>query len=272
MSGVLEGKVAFITGAGRGQGRSHAVRMAQEGADIIAVDICADVESASFGMATAQDLAETVRLVEATGRRIVSQIADVRDMQMLQAAADAGMSELGPVSIVVANAGIAVQVAGRRTWLISEAEWRDVIDVNLSGVFHTIKACVPAMIKAGAGGTVLITGSTAGIKGMTDIADYASAKHGLTGLMRTLAREVAEYSIRVHIVHPTGVRTKMIENDAMTAFLAASADMSSDLSNMLPVELLEPEEISDAMIWLASDAARHLTSVSLPVDAGFTQK
>ena len=272
MAGVLDGKVAFITGAGRGQGRSHAVRMAQEGADIIAIDVCADIATASYSLSRPEDLAETVRLVELTGRRIVATQVDVRDLAAVQAAADSGMSQLGAVDIVVANAGIAIQVAGRRTWLISSEQWRDVIDVNLTGVWHTIKATVPAMIEAGKGGCVLITSSSAGLKGMTDIADYASAKHGLVGLMRTLAREVAEYRIRVHTIHPTGVRTGMIENEALAAFVASSPSMAADFANMLPVELLEPEEISDAMIWLASDAARHLTAIALPVDAGFSQK
>jgi SDR family mycofactocin-dependent oxidoreductase len=270
--GKLDGKVAFITGAARGQGRSHAVRLAEEGADIIAVDICAQIATVGYPMATPDDLAETVRLVEGLDRRIVAAQSDVRDRGALQAALDDGLAELGRVDIVLANAGI----AGVGDAEDEEEAWADVIGVNLSGVWRSIRVAIPHMIEQGDGGAIVITSSTAGLKalrgGLTSEMDaYTASKHGVVGLMRGFAKMLAPYSIRVNTVHPTGVNTPMVVNDRMQARLAElSAGAYIDgLSNLMPVELVEPIDISNAIAWLVSDEARYVTGVTLSVDAGF---
>jgi SDR family mycofactocin-dependent oxidoreductase len=271
--GTLDGKVALITGAARGQGRSHAVAMAREGAGIIAVDICANIGLVPYDMATREELDETVGLVREVGRHAVAAVADVRDLTAVQAAADRGVDELGRLDIVVANAGIVIQEVGVPGWEMSQERWRALIDTNLTGVWHTLRATIPAIIRGGRGGSIVITSSTAGLKGWANICDYASAKHGLVGLMRTLAQELAPYSIRINTIHPNGVATPMVQNEMMEAAAAAATrGPAADTSNMLPVELMEPSDISDAVLWLVSDAARFVTAVALPVDAGFTQK
>jgi SDR family mycofactocin-dependent oxidoreductase len=269
--GVLEGKVAFITGAARGQGRSHAIRLAQEGADIIAIDIAAQIDSVSYPMYTPDDLAETARQVEALDRRIFTRQADVRDKDALQAAFDAGVAELGPVDIVSANAGIAPMSMHPQY-----QEWTDVIAVNLTGVYHTVEVAAPSMIERGKGGAIVLTSSTAGLTGIGGNTPggigYTAAKHGVVGLMRAYANYLAPYSIRVNTVHPTGVNTPMVVNDVMQEFLQADPAMGQAMANALPVELIEPVDISNAIVWLASDAARYVTGVTLPVDAGFVNK
>jgi SDR family mycofactocin-dependent oxidoreductase len=270
--GSLEGKVAFITGAARGQGRSHAIRLAEEGADIIAVDICCQIDSVPYVLSTPDDLAETVQEVEKRGRRIFAQQADVRDEGGLCQALEAGMDALGSVDIVLANAGIAPMSTKQ-----ADSVWRDVLDINLTGVFHTIEAAIPAMMEGGRGGAIIITGSTAAITGIggPDRASlaYGAAKHGLVGLMKSYANNLAHHSIRVNAVHPTGVETPMVQNDAMQAYLVhKSAARAEFLTNALPVELLLPVDISNAIVWLVSDDARYVTGVSLPVDAGFSNK
>ena len=269
--GKLEGKVAFITGAARGQGRSHAVRLAQEGADIIAVDICRQIDSVAYPLATPEDLAETVREVEALDRRIFARQADVRDEPQLKHVFERGVAELGPVDIVLANAGIAPMSRSE-----PHSAWQDVIDVNLTGVFNTVEIAIPSMKERGAGGAIVLTSSTAcltGIGGPTRGGlGYTAAKHGVVGLMRSYANTLAPYSIRVNTVHPTGVNTPMIVNDAMAEFLAADPQMSNEVANALPVYLVEPIDISNAIAWLVSDEARYVTGVTLPVDAGFTVK
>ena len=273
--GRVEGKVAFITGAARGQGRSHALRLAEEGADIIAVDICEQIDTVPFPMATPEDLEQTVKEVEALDRRIVAIQADVRDYTALKTAVDTGVAELGRLDIVCANAGI----AGGNTsaWEQTEEEWRNTIDVNLTGVWHTAKAAVPHLIAGGNGGSMILTSSAAGLKAMQNIADYVSAKHGVVGLMRTLALELAQYSIRVNSVHPTVVNTPMIQNDwTATLFrpdlekptIEDAHDVFRSL-NVLPILWVEPQDISNAVLFLASDEARYITGVTLPVDAGF---
>ena len=273
MAGKLDGKVAFITGAARGQGRSHAVRLAQEGADIIAVDICGQIDTVPYPMATPADLAQTVKEVEALDRRIFAREADVRDEAGLRAAFEAGVAELGPVDIVLANAGIApMSLHGPRT----HQAWQDVIDVNLTGVFNTVEIAIPSMIARGNGGAIVLTSSTAGINGIGGPSPgglgYTAAKHGLVGLMRSYANILAPHSIRVNTVHPTGVRTPMVINDAMQEILAADRQMSSHIANALPVDMVEPVDISNAILWLVSDDARYVTGVALPVDAGYTNK
>src|SRR5690606_17558190 len=270
----MEGKVAFITGAARGQGRSHAVRLAEEGADIIAVDICADIDTVTpyYRLATAEELAETVRAVEALDRRIVARRADVRDLDALQAAFDEGVAELGRVDTVVANAGIATY---GRAWELTAEQWRDMIDVNLTGGFHTAKVAIPTMIDAGRGGSILFTSSIGGLKGVQHVAHYVTAKHGIVGLMRTLANELAPYSIRVNTIHPTNVDTIMIQNPGTWGMFSpgdpeptVEKAMPGFMSlNALPVPWVEPRDISNAVLFLASDEARYVTGVTFPVDA-----
>jgi len=268
--GKLDGKVAFITGAARGQGRSHAIRLAQEGADIIAVDICQQIATVPYPMSTPDDLTETAKQVEALDRRIFTAQADVRDTAGLKAAFDAGVAELGPVDIVLANAGIAPMGLHE-----PRGAWQDVIDVNLTGVFNTVEIAIPSMIERGQGGAIVLTSSTAGINGIGGPTGgglgYTAAKHGVVGLMRSYANNLAQYSIRVNTVHPTGVNTPMIVNEAMQEWLEQAGE-SSALTNALPVPMVEPVDISNAIAWLVSDDARYVTGVTLPVDAGFTNK
>jgi SDR family mycofactocin-dependent oxidoreductase len=271
VTGRLEGKVAFITGAARGQGRSHAVRLAQEGADIIAVDICKQIESVAYPMATPADLAETVSEVEALDRRIFAREADVRDEAGLRAVFEAGVAELGPVDIVLANAGIApmsVQEVGDG--------WQDVIDVNLTGVFNTVEIAIPSMIERGKGGAIVLTSSTAGINGIGGPTrgglGYTASKHGVVGLMRSYSNILAPHSIRVNSVHPTGVNTPMVVNDIMQQFLEQDPSLGQAMANALPVGMVEAVDISNAILWLVSDEARYVTGITLAVDAGFTNK
>jgi SDR family mycofactocin-dependent oxidoreductase len=271
VAGRLEGKVAFITGAARGQGRSHAVRLAQEGADIIAVDICRQIETVPYPMATPEDLDQTVKEVEALDRRIFARQADVRDEAGLTAAFEAGVAELGPVDIVLANAGIAPMSMHE-----TRDAWQDVIDVNLTGVFNTVEIAIPSMIEREAGGAIVLTSSTAGINGIGGPSrgglGYTAAKHGVVGLMRSYANNLAPHRIRVNTVHPTGVRTPMVVNDAMQEFLAQDPSLSDAMANALPVDMVEPVDISNAILWLVSDDARYVTGITVPVDAGFTNK
>lgn len=214
MPGRVEGKVAFITGAARGQGRSHAIRLAQEGADIIAVDVCEPIPSIAryYPGATEDDLAETVRQVKALDRRVVANKADVRDYDQLKAALEDGVAQLGHVDIVVANAG--VFAFGDQAHEVTDSDWQDVIDINQTGVWHTAKAAVPHLIEQGTGGSIINISSTAGLKGTPNVAAYSASKHAVVGIMRTLAIELAPHRIRVNTIHPTGVATDMILNEA----------------------------------------------------------
>jgi (+)-trans-carveol dehydrogenase len=276
MPGRVAGKVAFITGAARGQGRSHAIRLAQEGADIIAVDVCEDVDTVPYHGATQEDLAETVKAVEALDRRIVASKADVRDYASLKSALDDGVAQLGKLDIVSANAGI---FSTAPTAELTEEEWGQMIDINLSGVWRTCKAAIPHLI-ANNGGSIIITSSGAGLKGFPNFAHYVSAKHGVVGLMRTLALELAPNSIRVNSIHPTNVNTDMIQNDAMYRLFVPGSDHPtreefaavSQSMQALPIPWVEPVDISNALLFLASDEGRYITGVTFPVDAGITQK
>ena len=269
--GKLDGKVAFITGAARGQGRSHAIRLAQEGANIIAVDICQQIDTVPYPMSTPDDLAETAKQVEALDRRIYAAQTDVRDAAQLKAAFEAGVAELGPVDIVLANAGIAPLSMHPQ-----DQEWQDVLDVNLTGVYNTVRIAVPSMIERGAGGAIVLTSSTAGLNGIGGETPgglgYTAAKHGLVGLMRAYANYLAKHRIRVNSVHPTGVNTPMVVNDAMLEFLQHDPTMGEGMMNALPVDMVEPVDISNAILFLVSDDGRYVTGVTLPVDAGFTNK
>ncbi|OMC13884.1 MULTISPECIES: mycofactocin-coupled SDR family oxidoreductase [unclassified Mycobacterium] len=272
LEGPLNGRVALITGAARGQGRAHAVRLAADGANVIAVDLCAQIESVPYPLATPEDLAETVKLVEDTGARIVAQQGDVRDRESLSAAVQAGLDEFGRLDIVVANAGIAPMQSGGDGW-------RDVIDVNLTGVHHTVEAAMPTMVSQGSGGSIVLISSAAGLAGIGS-ADagsigYAAAKHGIVGLMRVYANLLARHNIRVNSIHPSGVDTPMINNEYTRRWLAdlvAQSDSPPDMGNALPVQVLAPADIADAVAWLVSDQARYLTGVALPVDAGYLNK
>jgi SDR family mycofactocin-dependent oxidoreductase len=274
----VKGKVAFITGAARGQGRSHALRLAEEGADIVAVDVCDNIRNVAYAGATAEDLAETVRQVEALGRRILAVKADVRDLSALQAAADEGMSRFGRLDVVVANAGISSTF--RATADLSEEEWRDMLDINLTGVWLTTKVTVPHLLAGGSGGSIVLTSSAAGLRSYPNIAHYASSKHGVVGLMRTLALELGPSGIRVNSIHPTQVDTAMIMNDAMFRLLRPELasptrdDMApiSQAMHALPMPWVQPEDISNAVLFLASEEARCITGVALPIDAGCTVK
>ncbi len=272
--GRLEQKVAFITGAARGQGRAHAVRMAQEGADIVAIDLCAQIDTVEYPMATPDDLATTVHLVEDFDRRVVAVQADVRDRAALGGAVDAGLAEFGHLDIVVANAGIVpIGEVGR-----SPQAWQDAIDVLLTGVYHTIDAAIPSMVERDTGGSIVITSSTAGLKGLARNLEgvgagfiaYTAAKHGVVGLMRLYANVLAPHRIRVNTLHPTGVNTPMVVNEPFARYIEGSFGVASGMGNALPVDLVEPEDIANAAVWLCSDEARYVTGVTLPVDAGFT--
>jgi SDR family mycofactocin-dependent oxidoreductase len=268
--GQLDGKVAFITGAARGQGRAHAVKLATEGADIIAVDLCDQIASVPYPMATADDLAATVKLVEDTGAGIVASQGDVRDAASLQSALQAGLDEFGRLDIVVANAGIAPMQAG-------EDGWRDVIDVNLTGAHNTVEVAIPTMVELGRGGSIVLISSAAGLAGIgspdAGSIGYTAAKHGMVGLMRVYANHLAPHSIRVNSIHPAGVDTPMINNEFIREWLGNLAEASpQDMGNALPVQVLQPDDIANAVAWLVSDAARYITGVTLPVDAGFIVK
>jgi SDR family mycofactocin-dependent oxidoreductase len=280
MTGRLEGKVAFITGAARGQGRSHAVRLAEEGADIIAVDVCEEIDSVKrfYRGASEADLAETVEAVEALDRRIVATKADVRNYAALKDALDDGVAQLGHVDIVSANAGIFH--FGEPTHQVSDSDWADVLDINLTGVWHTAKAVIPHMIEQGTGGSIIITSSVAGLKGAANVAAYVASKHGVVGLMRTLALELAPHSVRVNTVHPTAVGTDMILNDGVyRLFLPGTESPTREQAaetfralHPLPVAWVEPVDISNAVLFLASDESRFVTGTELKVDAGWTTR
>jgi (+)-trans-carveol dehydrogenase len=277
MTGRVEGKVAFITGAARGQGRSHAVTLAREGADIIAVDLCAQIGSVPYPMASPEDLAQTVKEVEAAGRRIVATQADVRDYDALKAALDDGVAQLGRLDIVSANAGI---VSYSRAEDLAEQTWRDVIDVDLTGVWHAVKAAIPHLRAGGRGGSIILTSADLGLKAAANQAHYVAANHGVIGLMRTLALELAADFIRVNALAPTAVDTPMVMNSATYRLLGPDLEnpTAEDLAgpaaalNALPIPWVEPADISNALVFLASDEARYITGITLPVDAGIVIK
>ncbi|HWC80454.1 MAG TPA: mycofactocin-coupled SDR family oxidoreductase [Pseudonocardiaceae bacterium] len=274
MSGRVEGKVAFVTGAARGQGRSHAVRLAQEGADIIAVDVCKQLDGVPFPMSTPEDLDETVALVEKQGRRMVAGQVDVRDYPALKKAVDEGVDRLGRLDIVVANAGIGTTGAALAD--MDETTWGDMIGVNMTGVWLSAKAAIPHVVNGGAGGAFVLTSSVGGLKAYPNVGHYVAAKHGVVGIMRTLAVELAQHNIRVNSVHPTQVSTPMVMNDATFKMFRPDLEHPtkedfaplSQLAHMLPVPWVDAEDISNAVLFLASDEARYITGVALPVDAG----
>ncbi|GAA2571737.1 mycofactocin-coupled SDR family oxidoreductase [Mycolicibacterium diernhoferi] len=270
----LTGKVAFVTGAARGQGRSHAIKLAEQGADILAIDICKQIDTVPYPMSTPADLDETVRLVRETGRRIVAGRVDVRDLGGLKTFVDQGVKELGRLDVVVANAGTVNDIAPM--WEISEEQFQDQLDTNLTGVWKTVKATVPHLIEQNQGGSVIIISSISGLVAELNVGHYAASKHGANGLMRTLAGELAPHWIRVNSVNPTNVDTLMINNDAYnTLFSGGKPDATQEDSipalkgmNALPIPFVQPEDISNAVLYLASDVSRYVTGTAMVVDAG----
>jgi (+)-trans-carveol dehydrogenase len=273
--GLVDGKVALVTGAGRGQGRSHALRLAAEGADVIAVDIGdGRVETISYELASEADLDATVKEIDGMGRRAIKAVADVRSLSDLQAAVDTGLSELGKVDIVCANAGIGSWAVA---WEMTEQQWKDMIDINLTGVFNATRAALPSMVERGEGGSIVLTSSTAGLRAYANTAHYTAAKHGVIGLMKVLAQEAGPHRIRVNAVCPTTVRTPLVINASTFELFAPHLEDPTEDDvrepfeglNILPgVAWIEPEDVSDAVAFLCSDAAKYITGVALPIDAG----
>jgi len=266
--GVLNGKVAFVTGAARAQGRSHAEGLAAQGADIIAFDLCAEATPVNYPPATPADLAETVRLVEAAGRRIVARIGDVRDQAALDQTVADGVAALGHLDIVVANAGVS---SWGRFWEMPEERWLATIDINLTGAWRTLRAVAPVLIEQGTGGSIITICSVAGLKALPGQAHYTAAKHGLVGLTRSAAIELGPYGIRVNSLHPWGVDTPMAHDPDVTGILTAHPTYAASFGSILTdPPVAAPADITDAVIFLASDAARRITGAALPVDMGAT--
>ena len=274
MAGRVEGKVAFVTGAALGQGRSHAVRLAEEGADIIAIDVCRHIEGTPEPGATPEDLAETADLIKELDRRVVTAEVDVRDFDALKNAIDGGVEQLGRLDIVVANAGIGTP--GAMLDEMDEPRWQQMLDVNLSGVWKSVKAAVPHVKAGGRGGSVIMTSSVGGLKAYPHVGHYVTAKHGVVGLMRTFAVELGQFSIRVNSVHPTHVSTGLLLNEG--TYKAFRPDLDNpgpddikpicQMFHMLPIPWVEAADISNAVLFLASDESRYVTGVPLPIDAG----
>ncbi len=271
----LEGKVALVTGAARGQGRSHAVRLAEEGADLILVDVLKDLPTLEYGLGTDADLAETVAAVEALDRRVVWGQADVRDADALQALVDRGVGELGRLDIVSANAGISPRLA--KLWEITPAEWDEQISVNLTGVFNTIRAVVPPMIAGGRGGAIVLTSSGAGLAGIPHLGAYNASKHGVVGLALTLANELARHDIRVNALCPGTVGTPMVtQNRAQYGVFRPDLDNPNLADTMVALKKvsplgrpwIEPIDVTNALLWLVSDEGRYVTGITLPIDQG----
>ena len=273
----FEGKVVFVSGVARGQGRNHAIRFAQEGAHIIGFDLCHDLEHAPYPLATEEDLAETVRLVEAAGGAMHAEIADVRDWDAVKRVSKAGLERFGRIDVVLANAGT---YAPMPVQFVGVDSWNETIDINLNGVFLTVKAGIRTMVERNEGGAVVITSSTAGLKGFYGAPAYNAAKHGVVGLMRSLALELAPNQIRVNSVHPTSVGTPMILNEVFPKLVRMDLpdpgvdDAAEFLRTMQPMDVpwIDPDDVSNAVLFLSSDEARYITGTTLAVDAGALQK
>lgn len=270
----LEGAVAFISGAARGQGRSHALRLAASGAKIIGFDLCRQIDTVPFDMSTPDDLAETERLVKAAGGEIVTVEADVRDQEQVDAALATGLEAFGRVDIVLANAGIINNY--KKSWQIDDVDFRNVIDVNITGVWHTAKAAIPKLIDQGEGGAIVLTGSGASISGIPNLGPYVASKHAVLGMMRTLAKELGRYKIRVNAVMPGNCNTPMFDNDGIRRLYVPDAEVPSEetflqrAAAMSPMRnpYVEPEDISEAIAWLVAPTGRLVSGVALPVDGG----
>ena len=268
--GRVAGKVAFVAGAARGQGRAEALLLAEQGADVIITDICGPPTETDYPAATPADLDETVALIEKTGQKVVHAVADVRDLAALQGLVKRGVDELGRLDIVVANAGV---VSWGRFWEMTPQRWHDMIDINLTGVFNTLRAAVPAMIDAGNGGSIIATSSVAGIKSLPGQAHYSAAKHGVVGLVKSAAIELAPYNIRVNSVHPWGVSTAMggmgVEGQKVFADNPSYAAAMGQLLFEPPIS--SAEDIANSVLFLASDESHTITGIQLPVDHGATK-
>ena len=265
---TLDGKVAFVTGAARGMGRAIAVRAAREGCHIIALDVCRQMETADgYPSSTTDDLAETVSLVKQAGREVLPVIADVRDLSAMEKAAEDGMDRFGRLDIVVAAAGILN--GSRLIWEFSQEQWQTMIDINLTGVWHTIRCTVPLLLRQDQGGLILVINSVSGLKGMPFLGSYNAAKHGATGITRTLANELGESGIRVNSIHPSGVDTPMGNSDVGADLLRQHAQTLAPLyQSSLPAALVDAEHVASLAVWLASDDAIHVTGAHLPIDLG----
>lgn len=272
--GRVEGKVAFITGAARGQGRAHALRLAEEGADIIAVDACASMDPVQYAMPDPAELDSLAKEIEALDRRVVTKIVDVRDGAAVEAAAKEGVEALGGrLDIVLANAGVwAVSVDEPTDPAVRRAVWKTTLDINTTGVWNTVEACIPLMVAAGNGGAIVFTNSIQGLRYASNndisLTAYTASKHALVGLLRCTARDYAEHSIRVNSVHPTGVLTGMINHEIMGAYAEKHPRLGEVMGNILPTPLVDVEDITEAVLFLVSDSGRYITGVTLPVDAG----
>jgi SDR family mycofactocin-dependent oxidoreductase len=271
--GKLDGKVAFITGAARGQGRSHAVRLAEEGADIVGVDVCGPIETVEYQGSSDVDLKETQRLVEERGRKMVGVQGDVRDFASVESAVQRGIDTFGHVDVVAANAGI---LSIGQAHDLTEAQWMQMIDINLNGVWRTCKAVIPHMISAGRGGSIVITSSGASLHGVRNISHYVAAKTGVVGLMRSLSVELAEHQIRVNALNPTNVNSKMIQNEMLYRLYLPHLDAPTQddfsvavaATHPMGVPWVEPIDVSNALVFLASDESRYITGIQLPIMAG----
>lgn len=270
MAGRVEGKVALITGAARGMGRAHAIRLAREGADIVAVDVCAPLPSVAYDSATPADLDETARQVEKLDRRVITAQLDVRDLAALRAAVDAAVADLGRLDIVVANAGICVP----RAWdEVTPTIFEDTMSTNVTGVWNTVMAGAPHLVQAG-GGSIILISSAAGLKIQPFMVPYSTSKFAVRGMAKAFAAELAKHHIRVNSVHPTGVNTPMGSGDMQAVLGAAMAQdqrLGAMFMNMMPVEITEPEDVADAVLFLASDESRFVTAHELAPDAGVTE-
>jgi SDR family mycofactocin-dependent oxidoreductase len=267
-SGTLQGRVAFITGAARGQGRAHAARLAREGADIIALDICAPVsDTISYPGATPEDLAETVRAVEAEGRKVLARAVDIRDDAALRQLVADGVEQFGRLDILIANAGV---LSWGRVWELTDEQWESVVGVNLTGTFRTVRAAVPAMIEAGNGGSIVVVSSSAGLKATPGNGHYSASKHGLVGLTNSLAIELAEFGIRVNSIHPYSIDTPMVEPDLMMQVFGKHPHYIHSFGPMplQPKGFMAASEVSDVVAWLAGDGSSTLTGAQIPVDKG----
>lgn len=276
--GKLDGKVVLITGMARGQGRAHAIKVASEGANVIGVDIAGPVEISGYPPATPEDLAATVDAVQSLGQRIIAEQVDVRDRERLEAVVDAAVAELGRLDVVVANAGVFGGTG--LPWEVTAEAWQTTLDVNLTGVWHTTSVSIPHVLRGNAGGSIILTASVGGVMGAPHSAHYVAAKHGVLGLMKSLANALGPDSIRVNAVLPTNVRTPMIDNEhTMRLFrpdlehptMEDTATEQRSL-HLLPVPWIEPEDVANAVLWLASDDARYVTGTELLIDLGLVHK